>query len=390
MITDNSGASSYAASRSGKTDRKDRLHFGRVALAAATLILCAGSFAKALASEPFLPAQGSTVPSNGDLNPYGLAFVSESSQLLVSNFNNGATRKNPGGLQGQGSTIVTIDPNTAQQVGLFFQGTPPIGFTNALSVLQKGFVLAGSVFTVGKSTRAHSGGLFIFDLNGHEEPNITTGINGAWGLAVNDQGTAAQLFVSNVLDFDPRSKTNRLSPECTITRLDVSLTGGALQLIGNPTTIGSGYLCGPDSAALVVGPAGLVYNSSADTLFVAAEGDNQIFAINKASQIDSPAGKGTLVYEDQQHLHGPLGLMIAPNGDFITANADPASVTSNQTQPSELIEFTPEGNFVRQFSIDPNPGSAFAILNFPLGSANLLAFVDDATSTVSILGLSPF
>jgi hypothetical protein len=94
-------------------------------------------------SVPFLPGQGSTSPANGDLNPYGLAVVPKGfpmgtlqpGQLLVSNFNNSAMPPaNPGGIQGEGSTIVEMDPATGQQSGLFFQGTPPIGFTNALAI----------------------------------------------------------------------------------------------------------------------------------------------------------------------------------------------------------------------------------------------------------------
>jgi hypothetical protein len=78
---------------------------------------------------PLLPLQVSTVPSNGDLNPYGLAFVPSDfgsggklkpGEMLISNFNDTS-------LQGRGSTIITIDPRNGQ-VGLFFQGTPPIGF----------------------------------------------------------------------------------------------------------------------------------------------------------------------------------------------------------------------------------------------------------------------
>src|SRR4029077_18560727 len=81
---------------------------------------------------PFLPLQVSTAPSNGDLNPYGLAFVPpdfpsggslKPGQILISNFNDTS-------LQGRGSTIITIDSRSGQ-TGLFFQGTAPIGFTNA-------------------------------------------------------------------------------------------------------------------------------------------------------------------------------------------------------------------------------------------------------------------
>jgi hypothetical protein len=159
--------------------------------------------------------------------------------------------------------------------------------------------------------------------------------------------------------------------------------------MGSPTTIASGYMFGPDSAGLVVGPAGLVYNPMMDTLYVAAEDDNAIFAIHGASMLQSSAGKGMLVYSDNTHLHGPMGLMMAPNGHFVTANADPAAHV-DPTQPSELVEFTPGGKFVRQFSIDPNNGSAFAILNVRMGDDNQFAYVDDFSSTLSILELSPF
>jgi len=116
---------------------------------AIALLVTRSSTALAANSKPFVPAQGSTIPSNGDLNPYGRAVVPNGfpvgtlrgGQLLVSNFNNGA----PANIQGEGSTIVTMDPNTGQQIGVFFQGTPPIGFTNALGIVKAGFVFAGSV-----------------------------------------------------------------------------------------------------------------------------------------------------------------------------------------------------------------------------------------------------
>jgi hypothetical protein len=97
---------------------------------------------------PFLPLQVSTIPSNGDTTPYGLAFVPDGfpnggaisrGELLVSNFNNTTTA-------GQGTTIITVNPNTGQ-TGLFFQGTSPIGFTNALTIARAGLVFAGSLPT---------------------------------------------------------------------------------------------------------------------------------------------------------------------------------------------------------------------------------------------------
>ena len=71
----------------------------------------------------------STVPRNGDVNPYGVAFVGDNFQtgsgplkpgdVLVSNFNNSQN------LQGTGTTIVRISKGESPKV--FFQGTAPLG-----------------------------------------------------------------------------------------------------------------------------------------------------------------------------------------------------------------------------------------------------------------------
>jgi DNA-binding beta-propeller fold protein YncE len=347
-------------------------------LGAALLLLCVSRAALAFPVTPLLPAQGSTSPSNGDLVPYGLAVVPnffpghtlKPGQLLVSNFNSSVAN---GNLAGQGRTIVIIDPNTAQQLGVFFQGTSPIGFTNALAIVPEGFVFAGSVFTtLPDASDPTPGPLYVFDKNGTQVDAITTGTNGPWGLAVNDQGSSAQLFISNVFDG-------------TVTRLNVSFKKGVFSVVGAPTTIASGYAFGLDTAALVVGPAGLAYDSASDRLYVAAEDDNKIFVIKNASTT-SGGGMGTLVFSDS-HLEGPLGLIIAPNGHLITANADPAAI-QDPAHPSELVEFTKKGAFVREFSIDSTLGGAFAILNVTYNDVNQFAWVDDVPSTISILRLS--
>jgi hypothetical protein len=333
---------------------------------------CAGSNGEVL-----LPLQVSTVPGNGDLNPYGLAVVPKGfpgerltqGQRLVSNFNNAANS------QGMGSTIISVDP-TSGQTGLFFQGAPPIGFTNALSIAKAGFVFAGSVFTTDGST-GQAGPLFVFNQDGRQVAQFAQSdkINGPWGMAIHDQGKTAQLFVSNVFDG-------------TITRLDVSLQNGTFTVIGSPVTIASGYAFGPDPTAVVVGPAGLAYDSTNDILYVAAEGDNAIFALAGAAKTTTDLGRGTLVFADSTLLHGPLGLILAPNGNLITANADPSTITST-AGPSEIVEFTPAGQFVRTFSIDSAPGSAFAINVVTKGNVKQFSYVDDAQATLTILRLAP-
>jgi hypothetical protein len=328
-------------------------------------------------ARPFLPLQVSTVPANGDLNPYGLAFVPSTvplggvlkpGSMLISNFNDTS-------LQGRGSTIITIDP-TSGQTGLFFQGTPPIGFTNALGIVQAGLVFAGSVFTQdGTSRTAGSGGLYVLDARGRLVRKLGTRelINGPWGLAINDHGVGAQLFVSNVFDG-------------TITRLDVGFEDGGIA-VRDAVKIGSGYGFGPDIAAVVVGPAGLAYDASEDTLFVASEMDDTIFALHGAGRTGKDLGRGAAVYRDATHLHGPLGLIFAPNGNLLVANADPA-VSQDATEPSEVVEFTRSGRFVRQYSVDPNLGAAFALGISQRDDSDVFAYVDDFLSTCAILNLS--
>ena len=116
----------------------------------------------------------STVPANGDVNPYGMARVPQSKgalvegNILVSNFNNSAN------LQGTGTTIVQISPRGA--VSLFAQidantlpGPCPggVGLTTALSVLRSGWVIVGSLPTTdGTSATAQAGCLLVLDSNG--------------------------------------------------------------------------------------------------------------------------------------------------------------------------------------------------------------------------------
>ena len=353
-------------------------------IGSALVLACIGHPASAGPDgEALLPLQVSTVPAPpapGDLNPYGLAVVPPSfpgntlhnGLLLVSNFND------PNNCSGKGSTIIAVDP-TNGTTGPFFQGTPPIGFTNALTVAAAGFVFAGSVFTPDCAT-GMAGPVLVLDKDGAQVtqlgvPPESLKINGPWGMAINDRGRTAQLFVSNVFDG-------------TITRLEVSLKPGAFSVIGTPVTIASGYQVGTDPAAIVVGPAGLAYDSKNDILYVAAEKDNAIFALAGAGTTTTDLGTGKLVFADSTLLHGPLGLILTPSGHLITANADPQTVPST-AGPSELVEVTVSGEFVRTFSIDSASGSAFAInLVRVQGNVNQLSYVDDAQSTLSILPLS--
>ena len=151
----------------------------------------------------------STVPANGDLNPYGVFRVPRSTgslvrgNLLVSNFNNA---KN---LQGTGTTIVQISPDGTRS--LFAEidadnlpGPCPggVGLTTALVVLRRGWVVVGSLPTTdGTAATAKAGCLLVLNRNGNVvETFFGSLINGPWDMTVLDGETSADLFVTNVLN----------------------------------------------------------------------------------------------------------------------------------------------------------------------------------------------
>ena len=351
-------------------------------LLAPALAACALAFTNLTAAcqdAPLLPPPApivSTVPTNGDVNPYGVFFapanltaggVLQPGNILVSNFNNAEN------LQGTGTTIIRVDAHS--NVSTFYQATAGHGLTAALGVLRRGIVLAGSLPTTdGTSSTIQPGSLLIIDKNGQLVGELTNAqfINGPWGMAVSDHGGTAQVFYSNVLAGN-------------VVRLDVAFKADGTFTIQNAVIIASGYAHRTDPAALVLGPSGLLFDAARDLLYVANSADNTIYAVRNAGQLQSSNGVGTVVYTDAVHLHGPLDLVMAPNGDLIVANSDGFNPDPNQ--PSELVEFTTDGKFVTQFSVDANNGGAFGIGLATEGTrAQVLRFaaVDDNANKLTI------
>ena len=314
----------------------------------------------------------STIPSNGDTNPYGVAFVPTGfpsggklnpGDVLVSNWNN---NKN---LQGGGTTIVRITPTGKQS--LFFQGKKPLGLTTALAVLKSGFVIVGNLPTTdGTIATAKAGSLLILDSKGKLITTLTDKnlINGPWDMAVNDNGAQVQAFVSNVLSG-------------SVVRFNLTFSSSGLTS-NKGTMIASGFAHHGDPNAAVVGPTGLFYNVKSDSLLVASTADNAIYSIANAGKASISQILGTVVYKDDQHLRGPLGIALAPNGNLLVANGD--AINPDKTQPSEIVEFTPAGTFVKELSLDANQGGAFGLAIDVSANTIRLAAVNDNTPSLLI------
>ncbi len=313
----------------------------------------------------------STVPTNGDVNPYGVAFVPPSfpkgglldaGDILVSNYNNNQN------LQGTGTTIVDF---RAGQQTLFFQAPAGSGLSTGLAVLKAGFVLVANMPTTdgtsntvkpGSLIAINSQGLVVWTYANKQE------INGPWDFTVFDQGSRATVFIANVLSG-------------SIERLVLGLNHGAVSVL-SATQISSNYPHRGDPAALEVGPTGLAYDANRDTLYVASADDNAIYAMPDATQVAQNGLKGFRIYSDNLHLHGALALTLAPNGNLICSSNDVINAVAGQ--PSELVEFTRGGVFVAERSVDPNLGGSFGLAFGTVSGKITFAAVDDNTSSLEV------
>jgi DNA-binding beta-propeller fold protein YncE len=351
---------------------------GRILLAASLGLWAA--LAPAADTDPFIPRliNSSTIPANGDINPYGVAFAPmgfpdggmiHAGDVLVSNFNNGAN------LQGVGTTIVQLSPRgplaPPGTAAVFFSSSQQ-GLSTALGILRGGFVIVGNVPTTdGTIATIGQGALQVIDRNGAllqtwTDPQF---LDGPWDLAVNDQGAQAQIFVSTVLNG-------------SVSRLDVAVGAKGLTLL-KKTVIAIGYPHVPNAAALILGPTGLAFDAATDMLYVASTADNKIYAIPQAGTRTTAVTRGSVVFADS-HLRGPLALRLAPNGDLLTANGD--AVNADVLHPSEIVEFTTSGQFVREYNVDSSQGGAFGLDTLPEGPFNY-AVIDDVANSLSVYRL---
>jgi hypothetical protein len=380
-----------ASNRRASNDRRTRYrHRRRLAAGSAGLVgLALIATPLAAAASPAAPAPtsflshlsavtnvASTVPVNGDLNPYGIAVVSQSEgrlvagDTLVSNFNDAAN------LQGTGSTIVEVSPSGA--VNTFAQLSAPsgVGLTTALTILPGGWVVVGNLPTSdGTSATAKAGSLIVLNSEGTPVETWSGGaINGPWDLTSVSDESRSEVFVSNVLNGTVAHSPATVDGG-TVVRIDVGLQGNRPPRLVDTTVIASGFAERTDPAALVVGPTGLALGD-AGQLYVADTADNRIAAIPSARWRSSPVAAGDITLSSGGSLNGPLGLTLAPNGDVLSVNGGDGNI----------VETTPQGHQIATRQIDPvgSGGDLFGLTLAPRDRGVL--FVDDGDNTLKALG----
>jgi hypothetical protein len=360
-----------------------------LALALLPALATASSFIGPLSVTP----GPSTVPPNGDINPYGVAVVPHSSgklvrgHILVSNFNNSQN------LQGTGTTIVDIAPDGtlsvfAQIDAAKLPGPCPggVGLTTALSVLRHGWVIVGSLPTTdGTSATARAGCLLVLNNMGKVVETLSgtrfgVRINGPWDMTALDLGDFAELFVTNVLNGTVAANGNVVT-KGTVVRILLSVPeeeegdddrGVPRERLR--TIIGFGFQERTDPAALVIGPTGLGLASDG-TLYVADTQLNRIAAISNAVFRVTSAGTGRTVSVGV-NLNQPLGLAIAPNGDVLSVNAGDGNI----------VETTPGGSQIAVMNIDTSGAGAGTLFGLAVTLDHKgVYFVDDGDNTLDLL-----
>jgi hypothetical protein len=330
----------------------------------------------------------STVPDNGDQNPYAIVVAPVSAgsfqkdDVLVTNFNDA------GNLQGLGTTIVNYSPTTKKLTTFAalprdLAGCPGgVGLSTALAVLKSGWVIVGSAPSADGTTGTRGAGcLIVLDSNGKVAGTIAgDNINMPWGnMAVIDNGDTATLFVSNAgfgvgsPDGDPR-----VVNQATVLRIKLSIPEGKPPVAVDQTVVGSGFGSQPNKDVFLIGPTGLALGPN-DTLYVSDATGNRISAIWDATTRDHSAGVGRTVTKDG-FLQTPLALATAPNGHLLVVNA----------KNGQVVEIDPaSGEQIKARWIDPNkaqkpPGSGdlFGIAMTPAGDG--FYFVKDEDNTLAI------
>jgi hypothetical protein len=321
----------------------------------------------------------STIPDNGDLNPYAVVIAPvtsgkiEKGDVLVDNFNNQSN------LQGTGGTIVDVNPTT-RAVKLFAklpQALPQcpggVGLSTAMTMLSSGWVVVGSTPSRDGTTGTKGPGcLLVFDSNG-QLATVWSGthVNDPWGnMAVVDGGTKATLFVSmSGYDVPGPDKIDAATglpvvvDKATVLRIQLSIAPGAPPKVTSQTVVASGFSQRADKDVFLIGPTGLALIGS--TLYVSDAIQNRIVAIPDALSRAGSAGTGQTVTKDGL-LQRALALCATPNGHILATNG----------KNGEVIEFDPaSGKQLAAQWIDsnqaqspPGNGDLFGLAMAPDGS----------------------
>ena len=335
----------------------------------------------------------STIPDNGDVNPYAVVVAPVSAgtiqkgDVLVDNFNAISN------LQGTGTSIMDYRPSTKQMTLFAYlpkkvpQCAVGVGLTTAMTMLKSGWVIVGSAPSTDGTTKTKGDGcIFVLDPNG-KVVSVWSGptVNVPWGdMAVIDEGDKATLFIS-MAGFDvpgpevvdPKTGYPQVLHKSTVLRLRLDIPEGKAPKLVDQTIIGSGFSQRADRDNFLFGPTGLVLSKDQKTLYVTDGMDNLIAAIDDPATRTDSAGTGKVVTQNGL-LAWPLAMVMTPEGHLLVCNG----------KDGRAVEVDPaNGNQIYAKWIDPDQaqsppgnGDLFGLAMTPDGTG--FYFVQDDTNTL--------
>jgi hypothetical protein len=307
----------------------------------------------------------STIPQNGDLNPYAVVVAPVSAgkvqrgDVLVGNFND---RNN---LQGLGTTIVQYRPGAGRPT--LFASAPRhlaecpggVGLTTAMTMLKSGYVIVGSMPSLdGTTTSKGDGCLLVFSAQGtFVRAIVSSHINGPWSnMAVVDRGTSATLFFTNT-GYGVQSPGQDPVKKGDVVRMELAIPAGGVPVVRGETIVADGFQEQPDKDVFVVGPTGLVLGRNG-TLYVSDALGNSIDAIPNALTRRTSAGTGKEIAKDDL-LTRPLALAMAPNGDLLALNGQDGKVV--EVDPASGKQLIARWIDVNKAQSPPGNGDLFGL-----------------------------
>jgi len=298
------------------------------------------------------------VPPPGQVNPTGsisLAYQVTGASIVpfgytYSNAQPGTALVSVAGVPsgGTGPKSQIIDVGTLGQRQSFYQTAATEMITTNPALFRAGFVTVGVTPTTydatTKVTSSTAGELRVLNVVGSpvmilRDPTL---INGATGLAWIDKGNAGSLFVSNSING-------------VVSRFDFKIYQRgipAIKLI-RATQIGGGYTTAGAATTSLQGPAGMSYDQTTDTLYVASTLDNKVYAIDRASRVANSATQGRVVVSSAQ-VTAPTGVSLSPSRTLLVAGDLANGMTG-------LAEFSTRGGYITTLSTGTLPAGSGSV-----------------------------
>ncbi len=331
-------------------------------------------------------AVASTIPANGDVNPYAVVVAPVSigriqqGDVLVGNFNDTHN------LQGLGTTIVQYRPGTFSRIALFasaprhFAECPGgVGLTTSMTMLRSGYVIVGSMpSNDGTTTSKGPGCLIVFDANGAFVRTIVSkNINGPWSnMAVVDRGSSATLFVTNI-GVDLQSPGQDPVKKANVLRIELALPPNRAPIVRSEQIVADGFASQPDKDVFAIGPTGLALGKNG-TLYVSDAIGNSVHAIPDALTRKTSAGTGAEIAKDG-FFKRPLAMAIAPNGNLLVLNGQNGLVV--EVEPASGHQLVARWIDVNRAQVPPGNGNLFG-LAMTLDGAGFYYVEDDTNQLV--------